>query len=705
MFLWRRVAPQSPEDGLKPTAAPGYARNFRTLNRLIAQGKSFSGYEKNILFLNLNGRRFADIASPLEVDFDDDSRAVATTDWDGDGGLDIWVTNRTGPRVRLLHNGAAQSRPSLSVRLIGNGTTTNRDAVGARLTLWPETDPKARQLRTVRAGDGFLSQSSAWNHFGLGTEAAPCSLAISWPGGRSQTLTGLKPNQRYLIRQDAESPPESRPLTPAHPRPAATPLDAEETSASGFWTASRVPLPPLPYTDDQGNPRSTESLRGRPALINLWATWCAPCLKELSEFASDRAALDATGATVLALNVDTLATEQRSDGSDNPALVLQQLGYPFSSGLAHPESLAKIELLIEFLSARRQPLTVPTSLLIDAEGGVAAVYFTPVSSDQLADDIALLKAPAAEQLRRLSPRPGRWLADPRQIDRATFLGDCATLFATNGFANDAQHLRQSLAPRDGKLTARELYNQAKTAAQQRNSEEAARLYHEALELQPDYGEALTGLGALLLIQNRPEEARPYFEKALALDPNHATALINMAMIDQRRGDTESALSRLNAVIARNPDYPEAHLNLGSLLASLKRHEDAIRHLTKATELNPKLLPAHLNLASAFMETGQWTRAEHAFHQAANLNPRLPFPHAGLGACLARQTRHAEAIESYRTAQSLGGSNPQTYTQLALSQHALGDTAGARQSLVEALRLDPSYAPAKQALESLADSPN
>ena len=704
MFLWRRVAPQSPEDGLKPTAAPGYTRNFRTLNRLIAQGKSFSGYEKNILLLNMNGRQFADVASQLGADFDDDSRAVATIDWDGDGGLDIWITNRTGPRARLLHNRASGSRPSLSVRLVGNGTGTNRDAVGARLTLWPEADPENRQLRTVRAGDGFLSQSSAWNHFGLGTVSGDCALTIAWPGGKSQTFTGLKPHHRYVVRQDSGAATESQASSAPDPGLTAAPLDPEDTSTPGFWVANRVPLPVIPFTDPQGARRTTESLVGKPAVISLWATWCAPCLKELAELSRHRAAIEATGATVLALNVDSLASEQKSGADTSPAQVLQRTGYPFASGLAHPESLAKLELLIEYLSARRAPLTVPTSLLVDAAGEVAAVYFMPVTPEQLSADIALLKASPADQLRRLSPRPGRWLSDPRQIDRTAFLGDYATLFVTNGFADEAQRLRQSLQRRDGAATAQDIYNQAKTAAQQRQPEEAARLYREALKLKPDYGEALTGLGALLLIQNRPDEARPYFEKALALDPNHATALVNMAMIDQRRGDTDSALARLNAVIARNPDYAEAHLNLGSLLGSLKRHEDAIRHLTKAAELNPNLLPAHLNLASAFIETRQWSRAEQAYQHAIALNPRLPLPHAGLGACLARQNRHSEAIQSFRTAQSLGGSTPQTHTQLGMSQQALGDTAAARQSFLEALRLDPHYAPATQALESLPDSP-
>ena len=55
--------------GLKPTAAPGYMRNFRDLNRKISQGKSFSGYERKPLFLNLKGNGFADVAGLLRRRF------------------------------------------------------------------------------------------------------------------------------------------------------------------------------------------------------------------------------------------------------------------------------------------------------------------------------------------------------------------------------------------------------------------------------------------------------------------------------------------------------------------------------------------------------------------------------------------------------------------------------------------------------------
>ena len=74
----------------------------------------------------------------------------------------------------------------------------------------------------------------------------------------------------------------------------AGPLSAE---AAAFWNASFDTL-------DQKTYQPAAQLRGKPLLLNFWATWCAPCVKELPEINQFHDEFSAQGWQVLGLAVD-----------------------------------------------------------------------------------------------------------------------------------------------------------------------------------------------------------------------------------------------------------------------------------------------------------------------------------------------------------------------------------------------------------------
>src|SRR4029450_6779135 len=106
--MWRRVAQQSPDQPSSGEMA--YKMAYAAISELLFAGHSLSGHERNSLFLNTgpgpNGRprRVATASLSTGFGFDDDSRAVGIVDWDDDGDLDVWISNRTAPRLRFLKN-------------------------------------------------------------------------------------------------------------------------------------------------------------------------------------------------------------------------------------------------------------------------------------------------------------------------------------------------------------------------------------------------------------------------------------------------------------------------------------------------------------------------------------------------------------------------------------------------------------------------
>ena len=191
---------QSPLEPTDRRQAAAYRNAIDRWSRLVQAGGSHSGHERNRAFLNTTEGRFADVSAISGLDFADDARAVAPVDWDHDGDLDLWLSNRTGPQVRLLRNDAANGTSSIALRLVGR--SVNRDAIGSRVELFTAGSATPR-VRLLSAGNGFLAQGSKWVHFGLGDATEIDRVIVHWPGGEPETFDELRPDHRYRLVQGA----------------------------------------------------------------------------------------------------------------------------------------------------------------------------------------------------------------------------------------------------------------------------------------------------------------------------------------------------------------------------------------------------------------------------------------------------------------------------------------------------------------------
>ncbi len=115
-------------------------------------------------------------------------------------------------------------------------------------------------------------------------------------------------------------------------------------------------LPDLAFIGPEGKPMMLSSLRGKTVLLNLWATWCAPCRKEMPALDKLQAELGGVDFEVVAVSIDQRNLER-------PKAFLQEIGVTRLAYYSDPS--AKI---FQQLRAVDRALGMPTTLIIDPQG-------------------------------------------------------------------------------------------------------------------------------------------------------------------------------------------------------------------------------------------------------------------------------------------------------------------------------------------------
>ena len=324
-------------------------------------------------------------------------------DWDADGDLDLWFKNRTGPQIRFMQNDGGGNGRFLSLYL--TGTTSNRDAVGATV----EVHAGDRIVRrTVVAGDGYLSQSSRWLHFGLAGAQKIERVVVHWPGGEPETVAELEIDRRYRIKQGTRKAieVEAREVR-LDSRPA---VSVEPARPTRILLRAPLQMPPSVTTiaDEGGEPE-------RAKLINLWAHWCEPCLAELGDLADAYARVYDARIDVVALSVDAPEDRETAAAWFDERIASRMEHPAFGYRGMTPETMETIEAILRHVLDRRGEIVVPTSLLVDSRGLLQVIYLGPVTPEMLIRDAETWAFSRNPGSRRAVYR-GRWyFRTPRNL--------------------------------------------------------------------------------------------------------------------------------------------------------------------------------------------------------------------------------------------------------------------------------------------------
>jgi tetratricopeptide (TPR) repeat protein len=597
-----------------------HARN--ELSEMIKRGRSFSGNERNCCFLNTGHQRFATISAVSGLDFPDDGRAVASVDWDQDGDLDLWISNRNAPRIRLMRNDTNTGNHTLALRLAGDGTATNRDAIGARVEVVMKPDGSDQMIQTLRAGEGFLSQSSKWLHFGLGDQSKIKKVVVHWPGGSREEFTEMQVDRRYLLRQSSNRPENLPPrddqlaLKPSISRP------PQPSRKARVPLATLLPMPSLAYLTSDGSHQKVNFDSGKPLLVNLWASWCAPCVKELREFSTHESTLRSAGIEVLALSVDGLGDDKTSPQAATS--LLQKMNFPFSHGHANRELLDIAQRLHDDLVVLWKPLPIPTSLLIDAKGRLAVIYKGPVSIEQLLHDVNHESGGYVERLQYSACIPGQAI-DNRRVKEIALQAETRTRYRVaaqqkaSGRIEDAFAGYLAMVNRDPRsaIANGQLGSLVLT---QGKLKQAADYCRQSLSLDPKSAQVHNTLGLALFGLKMLKQAQHHYEKAIEIQPHHAVAHNNLGSLFASQGEFSLADKHFRTALEIDPKSAEAHTNLGSIHMVRKELDQAAEHYKMAIRIDPQYVEAHNNLGGAYFHQGNLKQAITCYRRALAINP-------------------------------------------------------------------------------------
>ncbi|OYY80395.1 MAG: hypothetical protein B7Y33_03735, partial [Hydrogenophilales bacterium 16-62-9] len=134
--------------------------------------------------------------------------------------------------------------------------------------------------------------------------------------------------------------------------------------AAGFEARASGPVPELKAHDLSGAPRTLADYRGKVVLLNFWASWCPPCLREMPSMERLRVKLAGRPLAIVALSSAETPEEVKA------YLSRMKLGFPI---LLDPDGSN---------TQRWKVFALPTTFLLDAEGRVRYVLTGPTEWDE-----------------------------------------------------------------------------------------------------------------------------------------------------------------------------------------------------------------------------------------------------------------------------------------------------------------------------------
>jgi Flp pilus assembly protein TadD len=303
-------------------------------------------------------------------------------------------------------------------------------------------------------------------------------------------------------------------------------------------------------------------------------------MTELQEFAARRNELQRAGVDVLALTVDRIDP----DAGDVAAARKLAGEWQLTAGLATETLVDRLQMIHDVLFDFHGEMPLPTSLLIDQQRHLFAIYLGPVSVERVLADVGQMGL-GGEQLRAASlPFDGRWFG--RQPGHR-FLRIAANLFESGDTTEAADYLlRYERYFGHSPVYADVAVQVGQSLADQGQHRQAADLLRRAQRLRPEAAPIHMALAHSLERSRQPAEALQHYLRVVALDPPSINAHFRAGLLLAGSGRVQQAVPHLQKVVELNPSWAEARVKLAFALLRIERSDEALAQVKEAMRLEP-----------------------------------------------------------------------------------------------------------------------
>jgi tetratricopeptide (TPR) repeat protein len=532
------------------------------------------------LFHNLGTGKFAESVPPAGSGLAQAlvGRGAAYADYDGDGDLDILVSQNQGPAL-LLRNDTLRQTRYLRVHL--QGTTSNRSGIGAEVRVYQDAQV-LRQM--VRTGRSYYSQNELTLTFGLGQTMRAERVEIAWPSGMVDVYHEVPGNTTLYVV-------EGKQLAPTQAATAAEqPATALSSATSAFLQHTQAGI------NAYHAQRYPEAAQAFEAARALQSDDPLPYryLADLYWRQGRPAQAEATVQAMAAVMPDAYFLDRQGSAYEESAL----------HGLAMLLYREAIRVDPHFPGAH---YNLGRLLLQQGESirGMAEVQEALRLYPDFAEAHAVLGLAYTEQGQLEQAVTHLQQALALHPDLAMAQNHLGRIYQAQGRSDEAIHTFRDLVTRHPDL-AEARHNLAVAYARQGLHTKAIEQFSEAIRLQPALYEARLDLATLLLELQRPHEAIATLHSLL-------TALSGDAAASDRVAPGE------------------ARYRLGIAYLMVGQMDEGVRELEAVLTEQPVHAGAHVQLASVYYRTGQFARAWQHVRQAEALGA----PVAALIAALRR----------------------------------------------------------------------